>query len=335
MSEAMRSSMTVKYNEKETNISDECESFTWTDCAGGEADTISMQMPNKNQKWMKGYKPGRADYIKAWIKVSNWQEGKKDAKQFCGKFYIDLIQYAGFPERTDLSGISVPIGNGFNVRQRNKTWKKTSVRAVLEEIAKRAGIKLQYDAADHKIDSISQNGKTDLEFAFDICSEYDRQLKIYNGKMVVYDQTDYEKKEAKHTIKRTELGGGESYSIKLQTTKVYNGVKIQYTSGKDKVLTYEFKRPGTNGTRQMFVTAKAESLQDAEKKAKAALRKNAREETTGTIRIMGNPSYVAAQNIKLEGFGKLDGKYFIEKVIHTKNRSYTTTLYIHKTVTDF
>lgn len=335
MSEAMKSRMVIKYNDKEAPISDECESFNWTDNAGGTADTVSMQLSNKKQKWMRGYIPRSGDYIKAWIKVENWQTGKKDLKQYCGKFEIDLMRYAGFPERADLSGISVPISNGFNVRQRNKTWNKTTIKSILSDIAKRAGINLQYDADDHKIESISQSGKTDLEFAFNLCSEYDKQLKLYNGKIVVYEQTAYEKKSAKHTIKRSELGGNESYSISNQTTKVYNSVKIQYTSGTNKTLTYEFKKPGTKGTRQLFLTTKADSLQDAEEKAKAALRKSLREVTTGTISLMGNPSYMAAQTINLKEFGHLDGKYFIDKVVHAKQRKYTTTLTIHKVVTDF
>lgn len=332
----MKSGMVVKYNEDDATriISDMCESFTWTDNAGGTADTISMQLQNMKQRWMRGYMPDSNDYIRAWIEVRDWP-GIKDMKQFCGRFYVDLISFSGYPERASISGISVPINNGFVVRQRRKTWKKTTVKAILGDIAKRAGIRLQFDARDHKVDSITQSGQTDADFAFGLCTEYDKQIKLYNQKMVVYDQLAYEKKKAKHTIKRSQLGGDGSYSIKRQVTKVYNSVKIQYTSGKNKALTYEFKRPGTKGTRQMYVTSKAESLQDAEQKAKAALRKSLRQEVTGTIRITGNPAYVAAETVELKEFGKMDGKYFIDKVAHNKAGKYTTTLTIHRVVTDF
>ena len=332
----MKSSMIVKYNDKDATkeLSDECETFSWTDNANGSADTVTMELSNKGQKWMRGYMPQSTDEIKAWIKTEDWM-GEKDKKSFCGKFAIDVIKFSGFPERVQISGISVPIGNGFNVRQRYKTWKKTTIKTIMEDISKRAGLKLQFDASDRKIESISQSGKTDLEFAFSLCSEYDLALKLYNGKLIAYDQSRYEKKEAKHTIKRSELGGNEAYSVTKQITKIYNSVKIQYTGKDNKTLTYEFVKPGTKGTRQMFVTTKAESLSDAELKAKAALRKSIRESISVTMHLIGEAKYMAAQNVNLEGFGKLDGKYFIDQVTHSKSGGFTTTLTMHKTVTEF
>lgn len=335
----MKSTIILKYNEKdeEHKITDDMESYEWTDNASGSADTLTLTLRNDGkQKWMHGYMPAVKDFIQAWIQTQDWPVGKTTQKVYCGKFAIDSLEYSGFPETVELSGISVPINTGFNITQRYKTWKKTTVRTILSALSKNAGIRMQFDAEDHKIDSISQSGKTDLNFAFSICQDYDLCLKIYNKKMVVYNQTKYEKKKSIATIKRTSLGGSGAYRISDQRSKEYNAIKINYTESNGKTLTYSFKRPGTAGNRVMYISEKAESLKDAEVKAKAALRASIRECRTATILLTGDPKYTAATNVELKDFGKFDGKYFADAVTHSKNGGqYTTTLTLHQTVTDF
>lgn len=86
----------------------------------------------------------------------------------------------------------------------------------------------------------------------------------------------------------------------------------------------------------MFISSKAETYSDAEIKAKAALRKNIRESTAITLNMVGSAKYVAADCFNLAGFGKVDGKYFIDSVTHTKSGGkYTISIEAHLTVTDF
>lgn len=335
MSQAMRSVIALKYNDVDIpiNVTDECESFTFEDNAYGQADSIELTMDNRSGKWMKKWKPQDNDSISAWIKVQNWEEGKKDAKLFCGKFTIDEVVYSGFPEIAQIRGISIPINGGFNVTEKNKTWKKTTTKQILADIAKLAGIELVYEADIYSIDETTQSGTTDMEFAFSICEDYDLALKLYNNRMVVYDKDAYEKKKEAYTIAKDQIG--DNYSIQEQIRTVHDSVKMQYTSNK-KTVNYEFTIPGKKGTRKMFVSEKAESIRDAEVKAKAKLRENIRESRTIELTLMGNIKYKAAQNFMLEGFGKLDGKYFADYVRHSKSNSkYTCQITAHRVVTEF
>lgn len=335
MSQAMRSVIALKYNDVDipNNVTDECESFTFEDNAYGQADSIELTMDNRSGKWMKKWKPQDNDSISAWIKVQNWEEGKKDAKSFCGKFTIDEVVYSGFPEIVQIRGISIPINGGFNVTEKNKTWKKTTTKQILDDIAKMAGIELVYEADIFSIDETTQSGTTDMEFAFSICEDYDLALKLYNNRMVVYDKDAYEKKKEAYTIAKDQIG--DNYSIKEQIRTVHDSVKMQYTCNK-KTVNYEFTIPGKKGTRKMFVSEKAESIRDAEVKAKAKLRENIRESKTIELTLMGNIKYKAAQNFILEGFGKLDGKYFADYVRHSKSNSkYTSQITAHRVVTEF
>ena len=337
--EAMRSKILIEYNGVEATdiIANDLNGFTWKDNATGASDTVTLNLSDINQKWMNGFFPSPEDTFKAWIQLSEWAADYKEGKLYCGTFMVDSLSYSGFPETLQLSGISTPVDSNFNVKQKNKSWTKTTVKTIMSDIAQGAGIKLVFDAEDISVDSANQSGKTDLAFAYSICSEYGLSVKLYNKKIVVYDQSTYEAKAALYDISHSQLGGSGSYSIKKATTQVYDSVKIQYTnSKKGKALTYEYTIPGKTGSRQMFITSKAESYSDAEKKAKAALRENIRSSQSITLQMMGSAKYVAADCFNLTGFGKLDGKYFIDSVTHSKSGGkYTITITAHLTVTEF
>lgn len=334
----MKSSLVIEYNGVEATdiIANDSDSFTWKDNATGEADTITIDLSNIGQKWMNGFFPSNNDILKAWIKIDEWAADYKQGEIYCGQFRVDSLKYTGWPEKLQLSAISVPINSDFNVKQKSRTWKATTVKTILSDIAADAGIEFVYDAADFSVDSMSQSGKTDMSFAYSLCSEYGLSLKLYNNKIVAYDQTEYEKQSPSYTIDRSTLGGSGSYTINSSITRTCDSVKIQYTNGDGDALSYDFTIPEESGNRQMFVSTKAESYQDAEIKAKAALRDNIRESRTVTLNVMGSAKYVAAQCFDLTGFGKLDGKYFIDSVTHTKSSGkYTCTITAHLTVTNF
>lgn len=335
----MRSKLLIEYNGVDATeiIADDCSSFTWKDNASGTADTLALNLANISQKWMNGYYPSDEDTFKAWIQLQDWAADYRQGRIYCGCFMVDSLKYSGFPEVLQLCGISTPIDSNFNVKQKNRTWSRTTLRTIAGDISGDAGIDLVFDADDVRIDSVNQAGKTDLAFIFSICSEYGLSVKLYNKKMVVYDQARYECAAAKYDITPAQLGGGGSYSISKQVTSLYDSVKIQYTNGRSgSTLTYEYTIPGKPGRRQMFVTAKAESYMDAEKKAKAALRENIRNSLQVSIKMMGSAKYVAADCFRLSGFGKLDGKYFIDSVTHQKSGGkYTVSIMAHPTVEDF
>lgn len=337
--DAMRSKVLIEYNGVDATdaIGNDCDSFTWKDNASGIADTLTLNLANVNQKWMNGFYPSNEDTFKAWIQLQEWSADYRNGKLYCGCFSVDALKYSGFPEVLQLSGISTPIDSNFNVRQKSRTWSKTTLWTVLSGIARGAGIEFVFDANDVRIDSVNQTGKTDLAFAYSICGEYGLSVKLYNKKMVVYDQAQYERAAARYEITPAMLGGGGSYSITKQVTTLYDSVKMQYTDGKSGgTLTYEYTIPGKSGNRQMFVSAKAESYADAEKKSKAALRENIRNSLQISLKMIGSAKYMAADCFNLSGFGKLDGKYFIDSVTHQKSGGkYTVSITAHLAVTDF
>ena len=66
------------------------------------------------------------------------------------------------------------------------------------------------------------------------------------------------------------------------------------------------------------------------KKAEKALEKENKEKETVNMTLIGNFKLLAGQNITLKDFGYFDGKYFIEKAVHSLDSGYTTEVELKK-----
>lgn len=327
--QARQSYVSVKYNGKDITktITDYIEGFEYVDNASGTADTVTLKLNNRSGKWSGSWIPIQGDYVETTIKTTNWDRDGDNRSLNCGYFLIDDLGYSGPPEIASIGGIATPINTDFNVTKKSKTWKKTTVKGILSEISKTAGINLYYAGQDYSIDEMEQSDQEDVTFAFSLCSSYNLAMKLYNRKMVVFDQTDYEKKEASLSLDKSKCS---SWSIEKSMTLMYDGVLISYTDSKsNNTLKYQFMLK--NGSRILKLNETAESLQDAEIKAKAKLLEHNRKCQTINVKTRGDVKYIACKNINMTGFGKMDGKYYIDTVTHSKdaNGGYTVTLDMH------
>lgn len=326
---ARRSSVTVNYNGKDITktITDYIEGFQYVDNASGTADTVTLKLNNRSGKWSGSWIPIQGDYVETIIKLTNWKKEGDNRKFNCGYFLIDDLSFSGPPSTASIGGITTPINTDFNVTKKSKTWKKTSVKGILAEIAKKAGVGLYYSAQDYPIDELEQSNQEDVTFAFNTCSSYNLAMKLYNRKIVVFDSVEYEKKKATLEIRKTDA---ESWSFKKGMTRAYDGVSISYTdANKNQTLTYKFMLK--EGSRIMKLNETAESLQDAEVKAKAKLLEHNRECQTMSVKVKGDTKYISSKCADVSGFGKLDGKYYVDSVTHELNPGggYYCTLEMH------
>lgn len=333
---ARKSSYVLKYNDKDATevISGMTDSLTLTDVASGEADRVSLSLQNRDMKWVKGYFPSPSDFVRVWIKVQDWLETGDYYKGSFGKYQVDKFTASGLPHKFSLEGISIPIQTKFNVTARNKTYKSTSVKNIMKDIADRADIHLVYDAEPIKVREVSQSGQTDMEFGFSLCSDYGLAVKVYNGMLVVYDQTKYEKRASAFDIDMSQMGDSDSYSYERNIAGLYDSVKLQYSDKNSKTVNYEYKIPGKKGNRTLYLSESADSHADAERKAKAKLLASLRESERLTLNLMGHPQYQSCVTFDLIGFGRISGKYFVDRVIHRMDASYRTTLECHPVVTN-
>ena len=98
----------------------------------------------------------------------------------------------------------------------------------------------------------------------------------------------------------------------------YTGAKVSYTDPKTKETIEVLV--GKEG-RMYSTTEKADSIADAQRIGENAIRNANRKEKTITLTLNPPILFFASDNVKISGFGKLDGIYQVEKIVHKLSRS--------------
>lgn len=315
-----KASVLISYNGKNasTKLNEYLQSFTYTDVASGESDSISIRLSNIDKKWLGSWFPAKGDKLTASTKFTNWSKtGEKKFK--CGDFTLDEFSFSGRPLEANIEALALPIKESFKTTDRNKTYKKVTIEEIAKEIAKRANVKLVYDAARIDIETIEQS-ENDCDFLFDLCEKYGLGMKVYSSKIIIFDEAAYEKRRSVVTIDESDM---KSWSYDTTTNKTYTAAKISYTNPKTKK---DVSITVGEGKRVLKISEKADSKADAEKIAKAKINNANKKMTTMRIVIMANPKIVATSNVTITGLGKLNGKYAVDKVVHSIGTGYTMTL---------
>lgn len=304
-----------------SDIMKDVESISYTDCAADESDSIDVTICAKDSKWINSWLPEKKATLTPTLSTKNWEKQGDNTKLKCGIFVLDDISYADLPSSLTLSGVARPSDTDFSKKKNKVVWKKTSISRIGKTIAKTYGLGFVYDAEDYKITSYEQDDE-DSAFYEKICKEYGLILKVYSKKIWVYDREKYKEKDAVLTITKKDITPG-SFNWNTTLDGRYTGGTFTYTDqGEDK----DIKVSIGGGENTMEVNRKASSKADAAVQLVADLN-NANHGTTKiSFSIMGNLKLSAAQNIELSGYGKLSGKYFIDKITHSMQSGFTSSL---------
>lgn len=296
--------------------------FEYTDVASGQSDSVSITMHDIGKEWMGGLMPIRGADIGVRISAENWEE----LKSFnCGTFILDDISFSGRPTNCVLGGVSVPAMDDFKSLPVTRTWEKATVEQIAAQIAQRAGVALCYDALPVQIAEIEQNQQTDSAFLYQLCDKYGLALKVYNHKLVIFDIVAYEEKEEVASFYEKDM---EKWSYKTTIEGTYTGVNLNYTDP-DTEDTINVSI-GTSG-RMYSMNTQASSKYDAELQAAAKANQANRSVETMEITIKARSGIVASHCIQILGFGRIDGKYYVDRIKHSVgSKGYTMALTLHK-----
>lgn len=294
-------------------ISPYLNSANYTD-AIDESDTISITLMDREGKWVSDWIPQKEDKLSPNIGLYNWESPGSAEMVSCGEFIVDDYSFSGPPDTITMNGISAPINLDFKETKRSKTWKDITLSQIGSEVAGKYGLELLFDGNDIPILKTEQSQQTDAEFLKQAAEKYGFGLKLYSGKMVLFEYAKYEAADAKITIKKEEI---RKWSYKSTMLGTYTGVKVSYTNPKSKEVVEIMV--GKEG-RLYNTTEKADSPADAERIALNALRNANRKETTVSFTICPRMDIHASDIIRIEGFGKLDGRYQVGKVVHQISR---------------
>lgn len=324
MSNPRTARASLKFNGKtvDTSLKDYLQSVEYTDIADGSSDEISIEVQDMDLRWMKGWAPKKGDRITGEFTYENWN---KDGDKFslkCGDFTLDEIKFSGGPRMLKMSAVAVPASESFKTRDRTKTWKAITVRNILKQIATRYKLKYRYDAGVIKVSKLEQSDKTDCAFLAELCKRYGLGLKIFRNRLIVYDKGKYEKRKSVATLGPKDFVDDDwEYDSDIHGT--YTGCKISYKTPKKKKKGEKKPKPLTayvgtkgenaKGARTKKLNQQCNSAKEAKQVAAAEVNRSNEKADVISGQIMANSKICAACCITLKGFGKFDGKYFVDK----------------------
>ncbi len=311
MSRARRAELNISYEHVDIsdNIADCLKSFTYNDVASGKSDSVSISVHDRERKWMGGWLPQKGDHISGTINFLDWVSDGDNWNIYCGEFEVDDVSINGPPAACSIGAVSIPRSEAFNQEEHTKNWEEVTVREVAEEIAARAGISLFYEAEEIAIQALEQDRQTDCKFLYSVCEKYGLAMKVFAEKVIIFDEARYEEAAPVTTLHFEDFS---QYKYKSTLEGTYTGAKLSYTdpaTGEDHVVMVG------GGKRIKEINEEADSAADAQRKAIAALNNANKNDTTFSGTLMARKGIVASCCVDLSGFGKPDGKYYVDEVV--------------------
>lgn len=135
-------------------------------------------------------------------------------------------------------------------------------------------------------------------------------------------------------LKQSSSGGNRF----LDKSSLSGGSKQKASVGrKAEYHEYTYEDPNVEDSGQIFSLKKrAGSQAEAEKLAKAQLRKLNLRQLTGSLEMVGNPLMAAGKVIALAGFGSFDGNFIITSVTHSMgSEGYRTSVQVRRVNNDY
>lgn len=321
-------------------------SFEYVDNAENKADEVTIELQDRDQQWLYNWLPEKGCEITAKVICQDWPHAGERATLDCGKFTCDEpAEYSGPPGRVSIKAITASLTGELRDTARSKAWEHYSLERVAQEIASKNGLLLYYDAEPFDFERQDQCRESDLAFLTRLASARGVSVKVYSGRLVLFDGKKADSQAPAVTINRAKGNDmtASQYSFKVSSDGTgYDSAEVQYHDPKTR-KTHKAKatrKGGKKGKKNpwdkseweggwseimrnregqektLTSNQRCESQADAERTAKSLLRNANKTELTGSVTLLGNPGLAAGMTVTLEDFGKFSGKFFIEKATH-------------------
>lgn len=313
-----------------TDISPYLIGLSYSDYLSGKSDEIELAFENRDRRWLSSWFPKKGDILDVKIGIADPDERWLK----CGRFQIDEIEFSGPPDVVSVRGLSVFLSRP--VRQpRNHSWENTSLSKILNDIARRNGLRPVIDMdSDIRFDRIDQKDQTDLDFLYDLCEKYGYAVKVDSERLIVARPENLEKRKAVRVISLSlEDFNVISFRFTTKTHEIYRACEVVYfdPEKKEEIRHVEVAEGVSSGS--IFkIEERFENRVQAIERARAELKARNKLECEGDIMLLGDPHLVSGARIEITGFGKLDGGYLIEEASHrlSKGEGYVTSIKVRR-----
>jgi len=285
---------------------------TYTDNLAGQSDELEINLDDRDHRWKNAWAPGKGDKIS--LKIGYEGEGLLP----CGEFQIDEIEYNGPPDTISIRCLAAGINQSLRTKK-SKAYEGMTLKKIAEQIAAAHGLTLVGSVPEIRTERITQNQEKDLAFLKRLAEGYGYVFSVRGSQLIWHEQAQLDQANAVVAIKRIGLTG--SYTLRTKTNQVYRGCQVSYHDPvKKKLITHTFPAAGITNGDVLKLIERCENKQQAEAKAKAALRNSNGRQVEGNLPLQGDQRLVAGVNITLSGWGVLDGGYQVLKSRHIMER---------------
>lgn len=286
--------------------------------------------------------------LEAELRKHSREEGGADEVLQCGEFCPDAVSLKGGPAVLTIKASALAY-SAVRQEKHSKAWEAYRLRGIAEEIARANGLGCLFlSGNDPFYDRKEQRKISDISFLKNLCKDAGISLKVTNSSLVLFDQSEYDKKPAvRRILASADMdAGGEpraavptSYDFKAgKANTAYASCRVRYTvpwSGKviEGIAYAEDYDPESPQNRQLELTERVSDIAEAEELAAKRLRLANKYARTGSLTLPGDPALLAGLTVDCEGFGWFDGHYAISRAVHTLDQNgYRTQLTLRTAV---
>lgn len=316
------------------DLSPYLESLTYTDNEDETEDSLSVVLADRDKVWLTRWLSSVAAAGASELPIKAWIERRGDRFDglYCGSFSLTGIDVKEPGGEVTLKASSLGYDNGLRQTKNSRAWVGYTLGGVVRDIAGPAGLSVMMEAEDFRLDDhVEQTEQSDMAFLNDLCNLYGLSMKVTDGKLVIFDQSVYERRDAVDAITRGDLSYTKINLTMGKASEKYKSCRVSYT---DPVTGQVISGTATDGKvmskndRSLNLTYKASSPEAAQRIASAMLRRANLLEKCARIEMPGNPYMVAGSMLTLSGFGPWDGSVMIASATHKVDAKggYTTTV---------
>lgn len=317
----------LAYNGKNitADIAEYVLSITYTDYLSGQADSLDIELENTDGLWLEEYFPEKGASLVASL-------GYEGELVTLDEFRVDEFTISGPPSKVNLKALSTGVDKDVRTR-RNKKYEKTTLEAVVGEVAGRNGMELDGDIEPLNIERLTQYGESDLGFLKRLAATYGYGLKVVknNSKLVFWNLGKMYPQGAIMSFSPKDLS---QWHFRDQITSVTEKVEVVTLDPSKKDYVRAESQSGANAivpqsgsgpthsvdARKIYRTGKEQPGTGAAQSLAAQQDRDANR-TGASITLEGAPWLAAGKNIELVDFGKIGGSYTIEQATHTLTRA--------------
>lgn len=327
MEKARRLKLNIEYEGKNITkeISKNLISCSQSDSIN-ELDSLDLTIENRDLLWLDSWLPSKGDCIKTSLELENWENIGK-VQHNMGTFYVDALDLSGPPDIINIKAISYNINSDIVDKKENKVWENVDFKTILNEISGNREIALICDIDfNRKYQRLEQKLESDFNFIKRLCEEAGINFKLFNDKIIVFEEEKYEKKEAKITITKKDIN---TYRFSSDDSDSYSSCVISYYDYKnkkkvEKKINIKNRKNYKKSNKRILFINEDKHLNSKNPKefnlqlreiAKKALRNKNKKEIKANISFMGKEKLLSVgDTINIEDFGFFSGKYMIDNL---------------------